>query len=225
MEEMKRFSPSISWKLENARDKKTEHLFCPFSGPEQPVPDIYLHEKVLPKCDKFKYLGSKINKNADCEDDVNHCISVGWMKWRENSAIFCDPKIPLRLKGRMHNSVVRPGLSYGAQSWTMYKFLIKESSFINHQPEKSASCFICRVWVHFDSVLAKLVLFVSFPCTFLIPLFLVRNFCFGVFLTSSYFSKVSYDFHIFLFQKFPMISTFFFFLFSFLFSFFFFLFS
>ena len=102
-------------------DKKTEHLFCPFSDPEQPVPDIYLHEKALPKCDKFKYLGSKINKNADCEDDVNHRVSVGWMKWRENSAIFCDPKIPLPLKGRLHDSVVRPGLSYGAQSWTMYK--------------------------------------------------------------------------------------------------------
>ena len=52
---------------------------------------------------------------------MNHRISVGWMKWRENSAIFCDPKVPLRLKERLQNSVVRPGLSYGAQSWTMYE--------------------------------------------------------------------------------------------------------
>ena len=67
------------------------------------------------------------------------------------------------------------------------EFLIKESLFIKHQPVESVSCFICRLWVQFDSVLAKLILFVGFPCTFLIPLFLVRNFCFGVFLTSKYF--------------------------------------
>ena len=41
--------------------------------------------------------------------------------------------------------------------------------------------------MHFDPVTAKLVLFVGFQCTFLIPLFWVRNFCFGVFWTSTYF--------------------------------------
>ena len=40
--------------------------------------------------------------------------------------------------------------------------------------------------MHFDSVFAKLILFVGFQCTFIIPLFLVRNFCFGVFFTSSF---------------------------------------
>ena len=61
-------------------DKKTEYLFCPFSDQNQPVPDIYPHGNVLPNCEKFKYLGSMINKTADYEDDVKHRISVGWMK-------------------------------------------------------------------------------------------------------------------------------------------------
>ena len=73
---------------------KTEYLFCPFSDPEQPVPDIYLHRNVLPKYEKFKYLGSMINKEANCDDDVKHRVSVGWMKWLENSAIICNPRIP-----------------------------------------------------------------------------------------------------------------------------------
>ena len=53
---------------------KTEYLFYPFSDPEQPVPDIYLHGNALPKCEKFKYLLSMINKEANCDDDVNHRV-------------------------------------------------------------------------------------------------------------------------------------------------------
>ena len=102
-------------------DAKTKHLFCPFSDPDQCAPDIYLHGKVLDKCDKFDYLGSTINKTADCNDDVNHRVSVGWMKWRENSAIFCDRRMPPALKGRLHTSAVRPALAYGSQAWTSYK--------------------------------------------------------------------------------------------------------
>ena len=62
-----------------------------------------------------------INKEANCDDDVNHRVSVAWMKWRENSAIFCDPRIPPKLKRRLRDTVTRPRLSYGSQSWTMYK--------------------------------------------------------------------------------------------------------
>ncbi|XP_055838267.1 uncharacterized protein LOC129906511 [Episyrphus balteatus] len=72
--------------------KKTEYLCCPFSDPHRPIPDIYLNCVVLPKCEKFKYLGSMINNECTCDDDINHRVSVGWMKWRENSAIFCDRK-------------------------------------------------------------------------------------------------------------------------------------
>lgn len=101
--------------------KKTEYLCCPFSDPDKPIPDIYLNGNVLPKCEKFKYLGSMINSEATCDDDINHRVSVGWMKWRENSAIFCDRKMPPKLKGRLYTAVVRPALTYGSQCWTMYK--------------------------------------------------------------------------------------------------------
>lgn len=101
--------------------KKTEYLCCPFSDPHRPIPDIYLNGVVLPKCEKFKYLGSMINNEATCDDDINHRVSVGWMKWRENSAIFCDRKMPPKLKGKLYTSVVRPALTYGSQCWTMYK--------------------------------------------------------------------------------------------------------
>jgi len=101
--------------------KKTEYLHCPFSDPSRSTPDIYLNGVALPRCEKFKYLGSVINAEASCDSDINHRISVGWMKWRQNSAVFCDKRMPPKLKGKLYTSVVRPALTYGSQCWTMQK--------------------------------------------------------------------------------------------------------
>ncbi|GAB0089080.1 hypothetical protein DMENIID0001_035590 [Sergentomyia squamirostris] len=100
---------------------KTEYMFCPFSDPTRPTPGLYINGVQLGTCTKFKYLGSVVNNDATCEDDVNHRISVGWMKWRENSGVFCDKKMPRKLKGRLYKTVVRPALTYGSECWTMYK--------------------------------------------------------------------------------------------------------
>ena len=100
---------------------KTEHLHCPFRDPSEPSPDFMLNGMVLGKCKKFKYLGSWVNQEATCDDDVNHRVSVGWSKWKENSGIFCDRKMPPKLKGKLYTTVVRPALSYGSPAWTMYK--------------------------------------------------------------------------------------------------------
>lgn len=101
---------------------KTEYLFCPFSGnPQVAAPSLFLNGVPLPKCETFKYLGSKVNVEASCDDDISHRISVAWMKWRQNSGVLCDKKIPLKLKGKLYTSVIRPALSYGSQTWTMYK--------------------------------------------------------------------------------------------------------
>ena len=32
----------------------------------------------IPKVDKFRYLGSIIEKKCDIDDDINHRIRVGW---------------------------------------------------------------------------------------------------------------------------------------------------
>ena len=63
---------------------------------------------------RFKYRGSVINNEASCDDDIKHRTSVGWMKWRENSSIFCDKKMPRKLKRR-------PALLYASECWTVYK--------------------------------------------------------------------------------------------------------
>lgn len=99
---------------------KTEYMFCPFSDPLAPSPDLMLDSIVVTKCKSFKYLGSIITTDGNCDEDLNHRISVGWLRWQQNSAVFCDPKIPPKLKGRLHTTTVRSSLTYGSKCWTMY---------------------------------------------------------------------------------------------------------
>ncbi|GAB0096098.1 hypothetical protein DMENIID0001_115620 [Sergentomyia squamirostris] len=100
---------------------KTEHMDCKFAYPTRATQQLYLNNQPVPECTKFKYLGSVVNQLATYDDDVNHRINVAWMKWRENSTIFCDRKMPMKIKGKLHSTIVRPAVFYSSQCWTMYR--------------------------------------------------------------------------------------------------------
>lgn len=106
--------------LRISRDK-TEYMHCPFEVPANPTPDLYLDGQLLKSCRKFKYLGSILSEDTKCEDDLNHRVSVGWMKFQQNSAILCDRKMPAALKGKIYATVIRPALTYGTECWTTYE--------------------------------------------------------------------------------------------------------
>jgi len=38
---------------------------------------------------------------------------LNWIKWREESRVLCDKKIPMRLKDKFYKRVVRPVMLYG----------------------------------------------------------------------------------------------------------------
>ena len=112
-------------KLEGAglkiSEQKTEHMDCKFANPTRSTQHLYFNTQQIPECIKFKYLGSIVNNSATCDEDVQHRINVGWTKWRENSAIFCDRRMPLKLKGKMHSATVQTSMLNGSQCWSMYK--------------------------------------------------------------------------------------------------------
>lgn len=85
------------------------------------LPIFYLDDHQIEVCDNFKYLGSKVSKNCKCEDDVKHRVSVGWMKFQQNSGILCDKKFNNKLKGPLYTSAIRPALLYGSECWTTYE--------------------------------------------------------------------------------------------------------
>lgn len=49
--------------------------------------------------DKFKYLGSIVEKNGGLGCEVNHRVNCGWMNWKKLSGVLCDRKISVKMKG------------------------------------------------------------------------------------------------------------------------------
>jgi hypothetical protein len=101
---------------------KTEYLQCKFSQvtSESDV-EVRLDTQLLPKKDKFKYLGSFIQRDGEIDDDVTHRIGMGWLKWRMASSVLCDKNISCRLKGNFYKIVVRPAILYGTEFWAIKK--------------------------------------------------------------------------------------------------------
>jgi hypothetical protein len=92
-----------------------EYMKCDFSATTQEEGDVRLDGQVVPKKDTFHHLGSMLQKNGDIDEDVSHIIKVGWLKWRQASSILCDPRVPLKLKGKFYKIVIRPTMLYRAE--------------------------------------------------------------------------------------------------------------
>jgi hypothetical protein len=69
---------------------KTEYMQYDFSATPQREGDVRLDDQVVPKKDTFRYLGSKLQKDGDIDEDVSHRIIVGWLKWCQASGVLCD---------------------------------------------------------------------------------------------------------------------------------------
>jgi hypothetical protein len=96
---------------------KTEYMKSDFSATTQEEGDVRLNGQVVPKKDTFRYLGSRFQKNGDIDEDVSHRIKVGWLKWCQAFGVLCDPRVPLKLKGKLYRTVIRPAMLYGAKCW------------------------------------------------------------------------------------------------------------
>ncbi|KAL6545049.1 hypothetical protein OROHE_009956 [Orobanche hederae] len=103
---------------------KTEYLWCNFSGEtnEEGV-EVMISDQIVPRTDKFKHLGSIIQKEGEFEDDVTHRIKARWLRWRAATGVLCDKKVPLKLKGKFYRSAIRPAMLYGSECWVMKKSL------------------------------------------------------------------------------------------------------
>jgi hypothetical protein len=56
-----------------------------------------------------------LQKGRDIDEDVNHRIKAGWMKWRQASGILCDKRVPQKLKGKFYRTAIRLAMLYGAE--------------------------------------------------------------------------------------------------------------
>ena len=50
---------------------------------------------------------------------MNSRVAKAWLKWKEPSGVICDKKVPTKLKLPIYQTVIRPTLFYGCETWPM----------------------------------------------------------------------------------------------------------
>ncbi|KAM1143650.1 hypothetical protein ACFX2B_032151 [Malus domestica] len=99
---------------------KTEYMECKFSADGgQNELGVRIGDQEIPKSDRFRYLGSILQKNGELDGDLNHRIQAGWMKWKSASGVLCDRRMPLKLKGKFYRTAIRPAMLYGTKCWAV----------------------------------------------------------------------------------------------------------
>ena len=49
--------------------------------------------------------------------EIAQRTSAAWGNWKRCSGVLCDRRVPVKLKGKVYKTVVRPALLYGAETW------------------------------------------------------------------------------------------------------------
>jgi len=107
---------------------KTEYMRCGFSDTRPEAGEVTLDGKVVPMKDKFRYLGSMLQRDGEIDEDVRHRIQAGWVKWRQASGILCDKKVPQKLKGKFYRTAIRPAMLYGSECWATKRQHVQKMS-------------------------------------------------------------------------------------------------
>ena len=93
---------------------KTEYL----STRESPLP-MNVDGDELKNVDHFKYLGSVIDNDGTIDRDVDLRVRAAWSSWIKLTGVLYDRKIPLRLRAKIYEAIIRPALTYGSECWAM----------------------------------------------------------------------------------------------------------
>jgi len=100
---------------------KTEYMECKWEKGQAVVGDVRIQGKSIKKVGEYKYLGSVVQEDGEINREVEARMQAGWRKWREAKGVLCDKKVPLKLKGKVYATVVRPVMTYGSECWALRK--------------------------------------------------------------------------------------------------------
>lgn len=93
---------------------KTEYFTTDRGGDQ--LATIEIDGLKLKRVDHFKYLGAMVEEDGSMGRELKHRIQCGWNNWRKVSGVTCDRRVSVKLKGKVHKSVVRPTMTYGLET-------------------------------------------------------------------------------------------------------------
>ncbi|KAJ2943370.1 hypothetical protein O0L34_g12180 [Tuta absoluta] len=96
---------------------KTQYMVCNNLGASEDP--LVIDGQLIKKCDEYKYLGTLLHTTGDLEANIQHRIAAAWLKWREVTGVTCDRRMPVKLKGLVYKSMIRPVLTYGSETWAL----------------------------------------------------------------------------------------------------------
>ena len=85
-----------------------------------------MEDTKVPRVKEFKYLGSMVQESGGCEREVKKRVQAGRNGWRRVSGVICDRRLPVRVKGKVYSSVVRPAMVYGLETVAITKKQVEE---------------------------------------------------------------------------------------------------
>ena len=62
-----------------------------------------------------------MEEEGGMETEITKRVGAGWRKWKKCSGVLCDRRMPVKLKGKLYKTVIRPAMLYGAEMWATTK--------------------------------------------------------------------------------------------------------
>lgn len=104
--------------------KKTKFMII--SKTTQNNSQIHINNHTIEKVDSYKYLGTIVNKNNDCSEEIKTRIGQARTTFVKMKRVLCGSDLSLDLKIRMVRCYVLSVLYYGVEAWTLKKLDIRK---------------------------------------------------------------------------------------------------
>ena len=62
-----------------------------------------------------------MEEEGGMETEITKRVGPGWRNWKKGSRVLCDRRVPVKLKGKVYKTVIRPAMLYGAETWATTK--------------------------------------------------------------------------------------------------------
>ena len=70
---------------------------------------------------EFTYLGDRVSAGGGCESAVTARTRCGLVNVSECGGLLYSRRFPLKLKGAVYKSYIRPAILHGSEAWRLKK--------------------------------------------------------------------------------------------------------